>query len=116
MTEKKDPKDTQWKKGVSGNPGGKSKGQRKNEIAAAKIAASLRLKTLASMQALLAEKDLTPDDFELLLSSGALNLFKQSEDRAWGTAQQHVDNTSKDGSMTPTRIVHEIVTPKEQKE
>ena len=115
MADKKDPKDTQFKKGVSGNPGGKSKAQRKNELKAAEISAKMRLKTLASMQAMFIDKELGPDDLELLLSTGALNLFKQSEDRAHGTPKQYVDSTSSDGSMTPTKIIRELVTPKETK-
>ena len=116
MAEKKDPKDTQFKKGVSGNPGGKSKAQRANELKAAEISAKLRLKALASMQAMFSDKDIGPDDLELLLSTGALNLFKQSEDRAHGTPKQSVDNTSSDGSMTPTKIIRELVQPKKAKE
>jgi hypothetical protein len=116
MAEKKDPKDTQFKKGVSGNPGGKSKAQRANELKAAEISAKLRLKALASMQAMFSDKDIGPDDLDLLLSTGALNLFKQSEDRAHGTPKQSVDNTSSDGSMTPTKIIRELVQPKKTKE
>ena len=103
MTDKKDPKDTQFRKGVSGNPGGKSKAQRANEIKAAKISAKMRLKTLASMQALFLDKELGPEDLELLLSTGALKLFKDSEDRAHGTPQQSVNHTSDDRSMSPAR-------------
>jgi methylase of polypeptide subunit release factors len=115
MVEKKDPRDTQFKKGVSGNPGGKAKEQRANEIKAAEIAAKMRLKILASMQARFKSDELTDQDYEMLLSTGALKLFKDSEDRAFGSPQQHVDNTSTDGTMTPTKIIRELVLPKKPK-
>jgi hypothetical protein len=96
----KDPShETRFKPGVSGNPGGKAKGQREAEIKAAEISAIMRLKILSSLQVKFKADELTDDDYALLLSAGTLNLFKQSEDRAHGTAQQHVDNTSSDGSM-----------------
>jgi hypothetical protein len=116
MTEKKDPKDTQFKKGVSGNPGGKSKAQRANELKAAEIAAKMRLKILSSMQAKFNANKLTDADYELLLSTGTLKLFKDSEDRAHGTPKQYVDSTSSDGSMSPTKIIRELVTPKKTKD
>ena len=116
MAEKKDPRDTQFRKGVSGNPGGKSKAQRANELKAAEISAKMRLKALASMQAMFLDKELGPEDLDLLLSTGALNLFKQSEDRAHGTAKQSVDNISSDGSMTPTKITRVLVQPKKAKQ
>jgi hypothetical protein len=103
MTDKKDPKDTQFRKGMSGNPGGKSKAQRANELKASEISAKMRLKTLASMQAIFLDKELGPEDLELLLSTGALKLFKDSEDRAHGTPQQSVNHTSDDRSMSPAR-------------
>jgi hypothetical protein len=113
----KDPSpDTRFKAGQSGNPGGKAKGQREAEIKAAEISAIMRLKILSSLQAKFQADKLTDDDYALLLSAGTLNLFKQSEDRAHGTPKQYVDSTSSDGSMTPTKIIRELVTPKEHKE
>jgi hypothetical protein len=114
MTDKKDPKDTQFQKGVSGNPGGKSKAQRADELKAAEIAAKMRLKILASMQAKFQADKFTDEDYALLLSAGTLNLFKQSEDRAHGTPKQSVDSTSSDGSMTPQVIERVIVMPDER--
>jgi hypothetical protein len=112
MVEKKGREATQFAKGVSGNPGGKAKGQRANEIKAAEVAAEMRLFLLTSLQAKFRGAVLTDEGYEMLLSTGALKLFKDSEDRAFGSPQQHVDNTSKDGSMSPERIIREIVTPK----
>jgi hypothetical protein len=109
----KDPSpETRFKAGQSGNPGGKAKGQREAEIKAAEISALMRLKILSSLQEKFKSDRLADEDYELLLSTGTLKLFKDSEDRAFGSPQQHVDNTSKDGSMSPERIIREIVTPK----
>tara|TARA_R110001632_G_scaffold216862_1_gene345260 strand:- start:543 stop:890 length:348 start_codon:yes stop_codon:yes gene_type:complete len=113
----KDPSpDTRFKAGQSGNPGGKAKGQREAEIKAAEISALMRLKILSSLQAKFKAEDLTDDDYALLLSAGTLNLFKQSEDRAHGTPKQSVDVESPKGTMSPERIIRELVTPKEHKE
>tara|TARA_R110000787_G_scaffold84374_3_gene180882 strand:+ start:2751 stop:3101 length:351 start_codon:yes stop_codon:yes gene_type:complete len=91
--------DNQFKAGKSGNPGGKAKGQREAEIKSAEIAAKMRLKILSSLQEKFKDDNLSDEDYGLLLSAGTLKLFKDSEDRAFGTAQQHVDNTSSDSSM-----------------
>jgi hypothetical protein len=113
----KDPSpDTRFKAGQSGNPGGKAKGQREAEIKAAEISAKMRLKILSSLQVKFKADEFTEDDYAMLLSAGTLKLFKDSEDRAHGTPKQSVDNTSSDGSMTPTKIIRELVTPKETKE
>jgi len=88
-----------FKKGQSGNPGGKTKAHRAAEVKAAKIAANMRLRALASMQALLGEGKLSREDIDMLTSMGSLKLFKDSEDRGHGFPRQSVDNTSSDGSM-----------------
>lgn len=94
--------ETRWKKGQSGNPGGKAPGQRAAEIEAARIAANLRLKTLSTLQDKMDKrKHITDDDLMLLLNPGTLKLFKDSEDRAHGTPTQDVNHRSDDGSMTP---------------
>ena len=107
--------ETRFKPGKSGNPGGKSNGQRKAEIQAAKISALLRLKTLSSLQDMMKDRDLTRDDLDLLLDSGTLKLFKDSEDRAHGTPKQSVDMESPKGTMTPTVIERTIVKPEGSK-
>ena len=116
MAEKKGREATQFVKGVSGNPGGKTKAQRADELKAAEISAKMRLKILTSMQVRFKANDFTDEDYAMLLSAGTLNLFKQSEDRAHGTPKQSVDNTSSDGTMTPTKIIRELVQPKKSKE
>jgi hypothetical protein len=109
----KDPShETRFKPGVSGNPSGRSSEELIAMNEAAKISANLRLAALSCLQ----EKVDAGEDLLEYLDSNILNLFKQSEDRAHGTPKQYVDSTSSDGSMTPTKIIRELVTPKETKE
>ncbi len=90
--------ETRFKPGQSGNPGGKSEGQRAAEIKAAETAALLREKMLSSLQ----EKvDIGELDILELIDANTLKLFKDSEDRAHGTPKQSVDHTSSDQTMTP---------------
>ena len=94
-----------FKPGQSGNPGGKTSEHRKAEIRAAEIAANSRLKLVESFAALIDGKD-TAEDRAALLSSDWIKILKDSEDRAFGTASQHVDQTSSDGSA---RLPHRIL-------
>jgi hypothetical protein len=105
----KDPSpETRFKAGQSGNPSGRSAEELTAMNEAARISANLRLAALSCLQ----DKVDAGANILEYIDANILNLFKQSEDRARGTAQQHVDNTSKDGSMSPERIIREIVTPK----
>lgn len=99
--------ETRWKKGQSGNPGGKSEGQRAAEIEAARISAELRLQALSSLQELLGSGSLSESDLEKLLTPATLKLFKDSEDRAHGTPQQYVDHTTKGEEMTQRTTIYE---------
>tara|TARA_R110000823_G_scaffold126509_1_gene253676 strand:- start:1186 stop:1521 length:336 start_codon:yes stop_codon:yes gene_type:complete len=109
----KDPShETRFKPGVSGNPSGRSSEELIAMNEAAKISANLRLAALSCLQG----KVDAGEDLLEYLDANILNLFKQSEDRAHGTPKQYVDSTSSDGSMTPTKIIRELVTPKEHKE
>ena len=103
--------ETRFKPGVSGNPSGRSSEELIAMNEAAKIAANLRLAALSCLQV----KVDAGEDLLEYLDANILSLFKQSEDRAHGTPKQSVDNTSSDGSMTPTKIIRELVTPKEHK-
>jgi hypothetical protein len=78
--------ETRFKPGETLNPLGKTSEQRKAEVKAAEIAAQLRLAILSRMQ----ERINAGDDVEALLTSDALRLFKDSEDRAHGTPKQAV--------------------------
>ena len=109
----KDPShETRFKPGVSGNPSGRSTEELIAMNEAAKISANLRLAALSCLQG----KVDAGEDLLEYLDANILNLFKQSEDRAHGTPKQYVDSTSSDGSMTPTKIIRELVHPKEHKE
>ena len=92
---------TRFKKGQSGNPGGKSEGQRTAEIEAARISAELRLQALSSLQDAVGRDKISLTNLEMILNPATLKLFKDSEDRAHGTPKQSVDHSSEDGTMTP---------------
>ena len=104
--------ETRFKPGVSGNPSGRSSEELIAMNEAAKISANLRLTALSCLQG----KVDSGEDLLEYLDANILNLFKQSEDRAHGTPKQYVDSTSSDGSMSPTKIIRELVTPKVVKE
>ena len=91
---------TQFKPGKSGNPGGKSAEHRKAEVDAAEAAAKSRLAAVQAFANLM-NGCATDEDKAALVSSDVLRLWKESEDRGFGSPQQHIDNTSSDGSMTP---------------
>ena len=91
--------------------GGKTSGQRMLEYEAALMSAEIRHAMLSGIK----DKVDAGEDVLEYLRSDALNLFKQSEDRAHGTPKQSVDNTSSDGTMTPTKIIRELVQPKKTK-
>ncbi len=86
--------------GARGNASGagKSKGQRKAEIKAAEIAATLRKKALSELLEKVKAGEIKASD---LIEPATLKLFKDSEDRAHGTPKQSVDHSSEDGSMSP---------------
>lgn len=96
-----------FKKGQSGNPGGKSKQQRQNEVKAAELASQLTLKVMEGLV------DRGVDD---LLASDVLNYIKEAQSRAHGTPKQQVDHTSTDGSMTPGPQKIELVAKQPPKE
>jgi len=82
---------TRFKKGKSGNPSGKTSEALKAEAEAAKISAKLRLAALSCLQEKISEGPVNDETLELLMSAGALKLFKDSEDRAHGTPRQAVE-------------------------
>lgn len=96
--------ETRFKKGVSGNPGGKTGEQLKIDRESADLAAKIRHKMLSSLAGKL-DDGVDPLKF---LDQTALKLFKDSEDRAHGTPKQQIDNTSSDGSMTPPKRIEMI--------
>jgi hypothetical protein len=91
--------------------GGKTSEQRRLEYESALMSAEIRHAMLSSIK----ESMNYGSDILDYLRGDTLKLFKDSEDRAHGTPKQYVDSTSSDGTMSPAKIVHEIVMPKETK-
>ena len=100
------PKETRFKKGQSGNPGGKTKEQKRIEIENAERAMRIRDRFLRSLEAKLNDSDM--DAVLELLDPQALKLIKDSEDRGLGAPVQA--HTSPDGSFKPNVI--KLVAPK----
>lgn len=92
--------ETRFTPGRSGNPGGKSSEQIKDEREASAIAAKLRLTMLSTMQ----EKVDAGTDVLELMTSDALKLFKDSEDRAHGTPKQTSEVSGPGGGDVPHRL------------
>ena len=102
MANKNPSPETRFKKGETGNPGGKTAEQvaieRRNAEAAMRIrekllaAAERRLEVLGDGEAALE-----------LIEAGMLKLIKDAEDRGLGAPVQ--DHRSGDGSMTPRDFV-----------
>lgn len=96
---------TRFKPGNPGNPGGKTKGQRKAEIKAAEIAAELRLKALSVLQEKLKNGEIEASE---LIDPATLKLFKDSEDRAFGTPDQSIKHSGTgDGGEIIFKTVYE---------
>ena len=76
--------ETRFQPGSSANPGGKTSEHRRLEVEAAEMSAKLRHAMLSSML----EKLPTLASADELMTSDALKLFKDSEDRAHGAPKQ----------------------------
>ncbi len=96
---------TRFKPGESGNPGGKTSEHRKAEIRAAELAALVQLEWMESLFKLV--KESKEDSDKIAYINKEMNtLVKNAQDRGFGAPQQHVDNTSSDGSASlPSRII-----------
>ena len=94
-----------FKKGETGNPGGKSSEQRRLEMENAARATRIRGRFLEALEALMSEHPEKQTLIEERLTGDVLRLIKESEDRGLGTARQSVDLSSEDGSMTPKAAV-----------
>lgn len=91
---------TQFKPGQSGNPGGKSSEHRAAEVKAAELAALVQADLVEALYNTLQKAE--GDEAKLgAIKADVLKLLKDSQDRGFGSPQQHIDNTSSDGSMTP---------------
>ena len=94
---------TQFKPGVSGNPGGKSSEHRKAEVRAAEAAAKVQADLVEALARVVSSAG---DDAEKLdhIRSDVLKLLKDAQDRGFGAPVQQIDNTSSDGSAAPSVI------------
>ena len=97
---------TRFKKGETGNPGGKTAEQVAIERRNADAAMRVRERLLKAAESKLAK--LTDDEALEFIEAGMLKLLKDAEDRGLGSPVQPL--TSPDGSMKPTVI--KLVAPK----
>ncbi len=104
--------ETRFKPGQSGNPGGKTSAHVEAERKSAEIAAFLREKMLSSMQ----EKVNSGEDVLDLMDANALKLFKDSEDRAYGTPKSTAEIGGLDGGAVLTEVRHVVVDPPNREE
>lgn len=100
-----------FQKGQSGNPGGKTAEQRKAEVEAAEIAATLRLAALRKLAERIANGEIDPDE---IVTGDNLRLFKDSEDRAHGTPKQAMQIGGDPDNPLPAAIAVHFVRPDEQ--
>lgn len=98
----KPPVHTRFGAGNRANPIGKTSAHRKAEIAAAELAAKVRLEMVEALSDAFDNAE-SKEKIEQIRSD-VLRLLKDSEDRGFGQATQPIDNTSSDGSMSPTKI------------
>lgn len=92
---------TRFVKGKSGNPSGRSAAELKIDREAAAMAAKLRHAALSCLTGKIQGDEISDETLAMLVNPATLKLFKDSEDRAYGTPTQAVDHKSSDGSMTP---------------
>lgn len=98
--------ETRFKPGQSGNPGGKTSEQKKQELANAEKAVAIRAKMLDA----LANQFENMTDSQMLehLDQHVLKMLKDSEDRGLGAPTQPITNP--DGNLTPS-VVHIVAEP-----
>ncbi len=92
---------TRFKKGKSGNPGGKTQEQVAIERRNADTAMRIRERLLKAAEAKLAT--LTDDSALEFVEAAMLKLLKDAEDRGLGSPVQ--DIKSSDGSMSPPAMI-----------
>lgn len=108
------PKHTRFKPGQSGNPGGKSKAQVRDERDAAEKALWIRNRLLDAVIGVFnehPEKEGIKDSIEPNL----LRLIEATLDRELGKAVQVNDHISSNGTMTPPSVINLVAKPIETK-
>lgn len=93
---------TQFKPGQSGNPGGINSETHRLIKENAERAARIQHMLLDGLEKKLT--DASPDEREAILRADVNKIIGDALDRHLGKATQPVDNTSSDGTMTPTVI------------
>ena len=101
----KPPKGKPFEPGQSGNPGGKTSAQRKQEIANAERATRIRGKFLEALENLISATDGDQTVIEERLTSEALRLIKEAEDRGLGTAVQSIKHGNDPDNPMPSTIL-----------
>ena len=97
--------ETRFGAGNNANPQGKTSAHRLNEIRAAEAAAKVQADLVEALATAI-EESKGNDDKLAFIRAEVNALLKNAQDRAYGTPQQHVDNTSSDGSARlPSRIL-----------
>lgn len=91
---------TQFQKGESGNPKGKTSEQKRLELSNAEKALAIREKMLEALGGLLS--DMQPEQILERMDPNSLRMLKDAEDRGLGAPVQPI--TSPDGSMTPKPV------------
>lgn len=108
MGYKTPPVKTQFQKGKVGNPGGKTSQQKKRELRNAELATKIRGRMLRALNKLLEDKT----DEEIVteqLTSEALKLIKDSEDRGLGTAVNVSTVQQLNGSDTKSLVSPDMI-------
>ena len=103
------PKEYQWKKGQSGNPGGMTKVRRRALDRAAELAARVLHRQLEAVEGVMLEDPTKERIVAEMITADIHRVVKEALDRADGTPRQAVDHTSSDGSMTPPPVVQRII-------
>ena len=107
---KKPPKSKQFGQ-PGGNPSGATSAQRQMEVANAEIATRIQSRLLEALHGQMLEDPTKLTIVENYIKTEVLKLVKDAQDRGLGTPTQRIDNTSSDGTMTPTRITIEAASP-----
>lgn len=107
----KPPKHTQFQRGESGNPKGKTATQKRLELANAEAAMRIRERILRAAEAKLAECS-TDEVLEKFVEAAMLKLLKDSEDRGLGAPVQALTNPDGNLRSAPTQIIFSGIEPK----
>ena len=106
--DKKPPKHSQFKRGESGNPKGKTSEQKLMELANAEAATRIQARLLQALEGQMLEDPTKLTIVDSFIKAEVLKLIKDAQDRGLGTAKQSVDVSSSDGSMSPTRHARDL--------